>query len=838
MLAQHDTSRPIDGRVYYVLDGEELRPVYYSSRMRKYMPVAWTPLPGSQDAFIECNYFEVLYEGNRGLGKTDALLMDFARHVGAGFGGDWNGILFRRTYPELGDVIAKSQKWFSRIFGKGAKYNASDHSWRFADGETLKFRHMKKPDDYWSYHGHAYPWQGWEELCTWPNDECYKRMFSCARTTNPKVPIRIRSTANPYGCVPFGDVLTEDGWTPIRLVSVGQKVLSVDAYGNMCRKPVKAVIEKFWEGKMVTRNGRGLSMTFTEDHRLPHLDTDRFKHSVKSFGDLPKQAIIRRTGDKIQEEGPAEFQVEGSWTYSREPRSRVDSLSPENFGKLYGWMISEGCTCLREAAFCIAQTKPTHVEKIHELLKSCGFHYRYDGQQFWVYEGRWADEFSRLGLCRDKHIPDRVKHGGTKVLETVMETLLFGDGSGDTAYFTSSQRLAEDVAEVGTLLGRSVYVSWRQRENRDGPAWCVNLSRRDTVQLIKDWDSANCELTPFSGTVYCLSVPETETFFIRQNGCVWLSGNSGHNWVKSRWNLPVFPNRLYGEVQRIQLEGSSETIERVAVHGQLAENKLLLHADPNYVGRLREAARNEQELRAWLYGDWNIVAGGMFDDVWNPEIHIIPDFDLSRIPKGWMLDRSYDHGQSKPFSVGWWAESNGEPIEVEGRWIGKVKGDLIRIGEWYGWNGKPNEGIRMTSPEIARGVLERENQMGIHPRVRPGAADSSIFDKYEGSKSVAGDMRRLGVRWEPIDKGPGSRKHGWEQMRKMLHAAIPIEGVREEAGLFILESCKQFERTIPVLPRSDRDLDDVDTEAEDHVGDEVRYRLRIKRRASKIFGWK
>ncbi len=313
----------------------------------------------------------------------------------------------------------------------------------------------------------------------------------------------------------------------------------------------------------------------------------------------------------------------------------------------------------------------------------------------------------------------------------------------------------------------------------------------------------------------------------------------GHNWVKKRWNLPVLANRLYGEVQRFKLPGADSEIARVAIHGELAENKLLLHADPSYVSRLRESARNEQELRAWLYGDWNIVAGGMFDDVWSPSHHILPDFDLTRIPKTWRIDRSYDHGQSKPFSVGWWAESNGEPIEVEGQWIGKVQGDLIRISEWYGWDGKrDNEGLRLTSPEIARGIVEHEKEMGIHSRVKAGAADSSIFDNYEGNKSVAGDMRRFGVRWEPIDKGPGSRKQGWEQMRKMLRAAIPIEGIREEPGLFILENCKQFQRTVPVLPRSDRDLDDVDTEAEDHVGDEVRYRLRVKRRVSKIFRWK
>lgn len=46
------------------------------------LEVLWTPQPGSQVMFTTCPIFEVLYEGTRGPGKTDALLMDFAQHCG------------------------------------------------------------------------------------------------------------------------------------------------------------------------------------------------------------------------------------------------------------------------------------------------------------------------------------------------------------------------------------------------------------------------------------------------------------------------------------------------------------------------------------------------------------------------------------------------------------------------------------------------------------------------------------------------------------------------------------------------------------------------------------
>jgi hypothetical protein len=166
----------------------------------------------------------------------------------------------------------------------------------------------------------------------------------------------------------------------------------------------------------------------------------------------------------------------------------------------------------------------------------------------------------------------------------------------------------------------------------------------------------------------------------------------------------------------------------------------------------------------------------------------------------------------------------------EGKLIGDVRGDLIRIAEWYGWTGRSNEGVRMASTEIAEGIKDREEEWGLKGRVRSGPADSSIFDEYEPDKSVAADMARMGIEWEHADKSPGSRKQGWEELRKLLRQSFLPKGAtkRETPGLFICNRCSNFLRTVPVLPRDDKDLDDVDTESEDHIADESRYRARQK----------
>jgi hypothetical protein len=158
----------------------------------------WSPHPGSQKHFLKCPAWEALYHGNRGGGKTDCLLMDFLQDVGTGLGSDWRGIIFRMSYTQLTDLIAKSKQWVPQMFPT-AKYNGSEYTWTFEGGEQLLLRYIRVEDDYWKYHGHQYPFIGWEELTAWPTDGPYLKMMSCNRSSNKKIPRKYRATTNPSG---------------------------------------------------------------------------------------------------------------------------------------------------------------------------------------------------------------------------------------------------------------------------------------------------------------------------------------------------------------------------------------------------------------------------------------------------------------------------------------------------------------------------------------------------------------------------------------------------------------------------------------------------------------
>ena len=293
------------------------------------------------------------------------------------------------------------------------------------------------------------------------------------------------------------------------------------------------------------------------------------------------------------------------------------------------------------------------------------------------------------------------------------------------------------------------------------------------------------------------------------------AGNVGSGWLKARFISPgAKPWLPFVEAQ----SGRSFVVAR----SKLADNEFVDQRE--YTSQLRaSAASDPARLRQWLDDDWDVGRGGMFDDVWDRAVHVLEPFDL---PPDWRVERSFDWGSSKPFSVGWWATADGSPVKLRnGQQRTFARGSAIRVAEWYGWNGEPNRGLRLHSSAIATGIMEREYRMGLWGRVRNGPADSSIFDYLDGH-SIASEMAAppACLQWEPAHKGPGSRRQGWLRMRQMLSAAKAGEG----AGLFVFDTCLQFLRTVPCAPRDVVDPDDIDSSYEDHVLDESKYFLYRK----------
>jgi hypothetical protein len=158
---------------------------------------AWTPQIGPQLALIQAREIRcVFFGGARGGGKSDGLLGDFLQDVGRGYGENWKGIFFRKSYPQLEEVISRAKQIFLKC---GATYKKQDRLFEWETGETIKFRFVSSVDDTDDYQGHQYAWVGLDEIGMYSDDQVLRRLIAINRNANRVVPLRLRLSGNPGG---------------------------------------------------------------------------------------------------------------------------------------------------------------------------------------------------------------------------------------------------------------------------------------------------------------------------------------------------------------------------------------------------------------------------------------------------------------------------------------------------------------------------------------------------------------------------------------------------------------------------------------------------------------
>lgn len=287
-------------------------------------------------------------------------------------------------------------------------------------------------------------------------------------------------------------------------------------------------------------------------------------------------------------------------------------------------------------------------------------------------------------------------------------------------------------------------------------------------------------------------------------------GGPGHNWVKAMFIDP----KPAGEIWKApETDGG---MLRQFIPAKLSDNPSLNQEE--YANRLKGLGK-DWLVKAMLEGDWNITAGGAFDDLWIEKVHVMPRF---RIPHSWYIVKSYDDGNSHPWAVGWFAVSDGSDYVLpNGETRPTIPGDAFLIQELYGSTGKPNNGDKATIRDRATRILETEKMMGY--RISESIADSAIFASTSASvNTVAKQFEEYGVYFSPCNKAPGTRHQMLTLLRERLSGAIERDA---EPGLFVFDHCRNFIRTISVLQRDARDPDDVDTTQEDHLYDLTGYFL-------------
>ena len=278
-------------------------------------------------------------------------------------------------------------------------------------------------------------------------------------------------------------------------------------------------------------------------------------------------------------------------------------------------------------------------------------------------------------------------------------------------------------------------------------------------------------------------------------------GGISHHYLKSTFIDAAPPETVFHDAtMRDPSNPDDKGWSTIFIPAKIEDNKYL---DAGYAAAFGGLPDHMQ--RMLRDGDWNVVAGAYFD-CWETSKHVLQPF---QIPRGWLRFRSVDWGHATPFSVGWWAVSDGS---VDGM----PTGALVRYREWYGAPANPvtgrvdgTKGLRMDAGDVAKEILARS----VGEDIAYTVIDPSS-KRTDSGPSPAEKMMRAGL---PLVWADRAREPGWAELYGRLRG---VDGV---PMIYFFDTCVDTVRTLPVLQADMRRLEDVDTTGEDHAADDTRY---------------
>lgn len=265
-------------------------------------------------------------------------------------------------------------------------------------------------------------------------------------------------------------------------------------------------------------------------------------------------------------------------------------------------------------------------------------------------------------------------------------------------------------------------------------------------------------------------------------------GDVGHLWVKDLWVDGIFP----AEMESLRPEFA------------------FVRALPDDNPHLTSAYWSDLDTlppdlaRAWRWGEWDVFAGQVFSE-WRRDLHVVEPFE---IPVEWIRWRAIDWGYASPLCCLWLARDPNS-------WLTVVYRELYQAG--------------LTDPEQA----ERIRELSGGERIEATLADPSMWTvrSLERQTVTSADVyERGGVR---LTKADNDRLIGLRRVRDALRDGEPMDDEGEaRPGLLVFSTCANLIRTLPALPYDRVRVEDVDSSAEDHAYDALRYGMsfRVPRR--------
>ena len=811
----------------------------------------------SQELAVDTRADETLCCGTRGSMKTISQLLAFLKYVGMGYGHFWRGIIFDQEYRFLDDIILKSKQIFTPL---GAEYNISEKRWTFPTGETLIFRIMKTDDDYWRFHGHEYCLEDNEEILT---ENGYKAIKDI------QVGEKLLTLDNGYQKVSKKFDVGFKNCVKVSVYTLDGRLYSEQLqseHHHLLTSDANFEIQQFETLKSVPLFVETNDLVEDEKKYLDDVCQENRSFFVELVCEEIYAILLGMLRQNIQQDHSCRRELGlllvvllyNLATLQRKPtlyRSVLKSSVLSLVRKVNRLEILSGRPHIQELTRQVFRHLSLNLNvlqvndfvawrKVLNLINRC------------FVDFGLSDELAHIGikndLCSVLSQLDEEDNNLEKtlgVLEDVLKRIHLSQYEFSHPYQKDKRCCSNLQLSLGFVFVRSYkklhcfdvevetsnhYITKSGLVNKNCFIGFNELSKYPTSYLYDTIQSCNRSgFVPELNPVYD---KKTNQMLILQPIPLMMFSTTnpygaGHNWVKKRFiDVAPYGHIVYRDTE-VYNPATDEVItmrrSQVAIFSSYIENPFL---SPKYIAGL--VNHPDPNIRAaWAMGSWDITAGGMFGDLWRRERHVIPRF---AIPKNWFINRTFDWGSSHPFSVGWWAQANGEEVDVlldNGTWtkFAPPAGSLIQIYEYYGTNEiGTNKGLQLGARQIAKDIVAIEHALydsgWLESEIHAGAADNQIWNKInDDTPSIADLMASERVTWINSNKSAGSRINGAQIMRDMLEDTLKNNA--ERPHIYFMSNCVSSIATLPILPRDTKKLDDVDTNAEDHCWDMTRYRL-------------
>lgn len=259
------------------------------------------------------------------------------------------------------------------------------------------------------------------------------------------------------------------------------------------------------------------------------------------------------------------------------------------------------------------------------------------------------------------------------------------------------------------------------------------------------------------------------------------------------------------------------------------------YIDDSYINNFKSIS-NKEKRNAWVFADWNAKSSGAFGELYRDELFNLKPF---KIPSNWEVWHSMDWGKREPFSVLWWAESDGSTPAIikklkDGEWVEQEfcppEGSMILINEYYGCDPDAknnNVGIGLRAVDVAKNIkkIDKRLQNGILEdisHIEDGVADYSIYNEDGNDNSIGEIFEQQNIYWEKCKK---DRVAGVTAMLEIMQNTIERDPDLRHIYVFG-DNCPYWIENVMSLEYDTKNPDDVLTKSvPDHDWDSTKYAL-------------